>query len=180
MTRVIGVVGPSGVGKDTLMAALADCEPRLALIRRVITRPATAGGEDFEGVTEAEFAARCAAGEFVLDWAAHGLCYGIPAALPVGRDGLVNLSRSVLRQAAQVFGPGFTVLALQAAPEVLAARLLARGREDAATIAARLARRVDPLPEGLDVVTLDNSGPLALTVAAARAALYPNSGRRAI
>lgn len=179
-SRVIGVVGPSGVGKDTVMAALAAAEPRLALVRRVITRPSTAGGEAFEAVTEAEFAARQAAGAFALDWAAHGLRYGIPAGLPADRDVLVNLSRAVLTRAAQVFGPGFMVLALQATPAVLAARLAARGREDAAMIAARLARRGDPLPDGLQVVTLDNSGALADTVAAARAALYPASGRRAI
>ena len=119
----------------------------------------------------------------LLEWAAHGLRYGIPAALPERRDALVNLSRSVLTQAAVVFGADFTVLELTARPEVLAARLAARGREDAATIAARLARQV-ALPAGLAVVSLDNSGALADTVAAARAALYavgdPDSGRRAI
>lgn len=177
--RVIGVVGPSGVGKDTVMAALAAAEPRLALLRRVITRPEALGGEPFEGVSEAEFAARRAAGAFVLDWQAHGLCYGIPRGWPAGRDVLVNLSRAVLGQAGAAFGPGFMVLELTAAPEVLAARLAARGREDAASIAARLARQVT-VPEGLAVLRLDNSGALDATVAAARAALYPDSGRRAI
>lgn len=183
LPRVIGVVGPSGVGKDTVMAALVAAEPRLALVRRVITRPSEAGGEDFDGVSDPEFARRHAAGAFILDWAAHGSRYGIPVTLPAGRDALVNLSRGALAQARDVFGPdtgrAFMVLELTAAPDVLATRLAARGREDAPAIAARLARTVD-LPAGLDIIRLDNSGAVAATVAAARAALYPDNGSRAI
>ena len=40
--RLFAVVGPSGAGKDTLMAAAAH-RPGVALVRRVITRPAEAG-----------------------------------------------------------------------------------------------------------------------------------------
>ena len=47
--HVIGVVGPSGVGKDTVMHALAAAQPGIKLARRVITRPVEAGGEEGEG-----------------------------------------------------------------------------------------------------------------------------------
>ena len=56
--RFIAIVGASGVGKDSVMAALAASDPRLRLVRRVITRPSAAGGEDFDGVTEDAFHAR--------------------------------------------------------------------------------------------------------------------------
>ena len=41
---VIAVVGPSGVGKDSLMEALRQADPSIKLMRRVITRAPEAGG----------------------------------------------------------------------------------------------------------------------------------------
>ena len=77
---IFAVVGPSGAGKDTLIQGALAARPDLRLVRRVITRPTDAGGEDFEGVTEDDFAARRRAGDFALHWQAHGLSYGIPKA----------------------------------------------------------------------------------------------------
>lgn len=166
--RLICFVGPSGVGKDTVMAAYA-ARHDARLARRVITRPADAGGEDFDGVTPDAFARQQAAGAFALSWQAHGLSYGVPqsvrADLQAGRDVLANLSRAVLTQAAEVF-PGMIVVHLTAADEILAARLLARGREDSADIRQRLARSQMRLPEGLNVIEIDNGGALAETLRA--------------
>lgn len=177
--RLFAVVGPSGVGKDTLMRAARAAHPALVLARRVITRPSEAGGEDFDSVTEAEFDRRRAAGAFVLHWRAHGLRYGIPAAvradLAAGRDVLFNGSRAGLAEAAAEF-PALHILHVTARPEVLAARLAARGREDAADIARRLARTPglpQGLPAGLPVTGIDNSGTLDAAVAAFLAALQP-------
>jgi len=174
--RLIAVVGPSGVGKDTAMAALSLRCPRLHRVRRVVTRPAEAGGEPFEGVTEAAFADRLARGDFLLSWRAHGLSYGIPrtvlARLGAGQDLLANLSRRVLVEA-QAKVPRLTVLALRADPAVLAARLRARGREAGAALDERLRGREIALPPGIDTIRIDNSGALDDTVAAALDALYP-------
>ena len=160
--RFFAVVGPSGVGKDTLMEAAAARVPGLRLVRRVITRPASAGGEDFEGVSEAVFEARAAEGAFALHWQAHGLRYGVPVSvredLAAGHLCLVNLSRSVLADAQAMF-PGFAVVHLTAPVGVLAGRLAARGRESAEVIAARLARAGFALPDGLsDVIRVENTG----------------------
>lgn len=174
--RLVAVVGPSGVGKDSVMQALVAARPGLRCVRRVITRPADPGSEDFDAVDEIEFVRRMAAGAFVLEWRAHGLSYGVPATLTddlaAGRDMLVNLSRSVLGQAARAF-PGMVVLRLSASPEVLAARLQGRGREAAADIAIRLARGGADVPPGVPVVEVRNDGPIADTVARALAGLYP-------
>lgn len=165
--RFIAVVGPSGVGKDSVMAALAARDARFAVVRRMITRPDEAGGEDHTSVTEAEFDRIENAGGFALSWRAHGLRYGIPSTvkddIARGRDVLVNLSRAVLG-AAQARFDRFAVLSLTAPVEVLAQRLAGRGRETADQIADRLRRAASPLPKGLPVIQIENAGPLDQTV----------------
>lgn len=174
--RLIAVVGPSGVGKDTVMTALAKAAPRLHIARRVITRPNDAGGEDFDAVSADEFAAIRDAGGFAISWSAHGLSYGIPVQikehLKRGEDVLANLSRGVLSDVNLQF-PGFLVLALSADTQVLASRLAARGREDQDDIARRLQRADYPLPEGMPTSRIDNSGALTDTVKQALHQLYP-------
>lgn len=157
------------------MEALVAAEPDFHRVRRVITRMPGAEGEDFEAVTRASFEARRDNGDFALWWEAHGMLYAIPASvhrtLAIGVDALANLSRAQLAQAAAVF-PAFHVLHVTAAPEVLARRLAARGRETVEEVRARLARQV-PLPTGLPVTVVDNGGRLADAVEQALAALYP-------
>lgn len=174
--RFIAVVGPSGVGKDSVMQGMAARDPRVVLARRVITRPSDAGGEDFFGVALSEFQARLSAGEFALSWDAHGLHYAIPATVEAqlqdGRDVLANLSRAALIAAKGRFAR-FKVINLTAARDVLAARLVARGRETSAQIAGRLDRASAAFPEGIEAHHLDNSGPLDQAVQAALDHLYP-------
>ncbi len=173
---VIAVVGPSGVGKDSLMEALAATDPKLCLMRRVVTRPPEGGGEGYDAGSEGGFAQRAAAGRFSLRVPAPGLQYGIPRSIEdlraAGQGVLVNLSRAVLLQAQEIFGD-FIVLSVTASPQVLAERLTGRGREDAAEVQRRLARASKPLPAGLRrLYQIDNSRDLADAVTAARAAIY--------
>ena len=150
------VVGPSGAGKDSLLnAARRDlaADPRFRFVRRTITRSADPGGEDHEPVTEAEFLTR----DFALQWGAHGLRYGIPADIAtdiaLGIVVVANVSRGVIETAAARYPT--RVIEVTAPPEVLAARLAARGRESAADVAARLTRSVR-LPESVPVETVMN------------------------
>lgn len=176
--RLIAVVGPSGVGKDSVMAGLHDALPSIHLVRRVITRAPGLGGEDYDAVSVAEFEALVRDGAFAAHWGAHGLFYGVPVdvlgRLAQGTDCLVNFSRTALRDAARTF-PRFLVLNVTAAPETLAKRLAARGRETPDEIAQRLAEAQKPLPRGLNVIHLSNDEPLAETIARAVALLQPAS-----
>jgi len=160
---LILVVGPSGVGKDSILAGAAERlqdEPRVIFARRLITRTAAAGGEDHLAVSPAEFARRRAAGELILDWSAHGLDYGLPdelaAMLEAGRSVVANVSRGVVADARKRLAPTLLV-AITASPETLAARLAERGRETADDIGSRLRRAGAPV--AADVV-IDNDGPL--------------------
>ncbi|EBA07008.1 phosphonate metabolism protein/1,5-bisphosphokinase (PRPP-forming) PhnN [Sagittula stellata] len=174
--RLIAVVGPSGVGKDSVMQGIAAASPTVGLVRRVSTRDAAAGGEVFDAVTPTRFGEMRAQGAFCLSWQAHGLSYGIPSrVLEAVRDGaelVANLSRSVLPEAQAQF-PCVVVLNLTATPETLAARLAGRGRESAPEIARRLARAGYALPAGMTRIDVSNDGPLERTVTEALARLHP-------
>ncbi|QUS37003.1 AAA family ATPase [Falsirhodobacter algicola] len=167
--KVFAVVGASGAGKDTLLAALQARRSDLTVLRRVITRPERPGDEPFEGVDPATFAARAAAGDFALIWEAHGLRYAVPRPKGVAGTVLFNGSRSRLGDAARAFA-GLEVIHVTAPLEIRAARLAARGREDPDDMRRRL-RRAAPLPPGLTVHEIDNGGPLDHAVAAALAVL---------
>jgi phosphonate metabolism protein PhnN/1,5-bisphosphokinase (PRPP-forming) len=175
--RLVLVVGPSGVGKDTLLdgarAALAE-DPSVVFARREITRPADAGGEDHDHVGEAAFRARWTEGEYLLAWEAHGFGYGLPvslaAELAVGRTVVANVSRAVLDEARRRFGR-VRVVSISASPATVARRLADRGREDAAGIEARLARADLFAAQGDDVIEVLNDGSPVEGVAALVAAI---------
>ena len=174
--RLIAVVGPSGVGKDSVIDGLCGVRPDLHRVRRVITRDAGAGGEDFDAMSQENFDAMAAKGQFCLDWSAHGLRYGIRTEvlmrLAQDEDCIVNLSRGVLADARGLV-PDLVVLELRASPKMLRQRLAGRARETEAEIAARLARDAACVPADLTVVRVSNDGPLEDTVTRVLAALYP-------
>jgi len=174
--KVFAVVGPSGAGKDTLLAGVAAACPALHWARRTISRAEVAGGEPFEGVPVEEYEFLMKSGVFALDWAAHGLRYGIRKAefsgLTQGRNVLFNGSRATLARALEVF-PDLTVLRISAPSKVLAERLAARGRETAAEIEARLARASYEVPDGIPVIDIANDATQAVGIARLLAALQP-------
>ncbi|MFM2355823.1 MAG: phosphonate metabolism protein/1,5-bisphosphokinase (PRPP-forming) PhnN [Pseudomonadota bacterium] len=170
---IAAIVGPSGAGKDTLINAACRLRPDLRLVRRVITRPSGAGGEDFEGVTEDEFERRRALGDFALCWQAHALSYGIPKVQLLGPGTILfNGSRAILSEALRNF-PGLRVILVTAPDAVLARRLSARGRETEADIAARLERAGFSLPDGIIAETVVNDGTIEAGASALLAALQP-------
>jgi ribose 1,5-bisphosphokinase len=157
-TMLILVVGPSGAGKDTVLGMARrqlTGDRRFRFARRAITRPADAGGEDHEALSETEFARH----DFALQWQAHGLHYGIPvdvtADLARGIVVVANVSRAIIAEAADRFP--VQVIEVTAPPHILAQRLAARGRETADDVMQRLARDV-LLPDHIPVFKVTNDG----------------------
>jgi phosphonate metabolism protein PhnN/1,5-bisphosphokinase (PRPP-forming) len=170
---IFAIVGPSGAGKDTLMRGALVARPDLRLVRRIITRPTEAGGEDFEGASPEDFDRRSANGDFALTWAAHGLRYGIPwNDLQGPEDVLFNGSRAALPQAMRVF-PDLRVILITAPARVLAERLAARGREAASDIRARLDRATFEMTPGIAYQTVMNDRTPQIGIARLLAALQP-------
>jgi ribose 1,5-bisphosphokinase len=161
----IAVVGPSGAGKDSLIAhaktMLAE-DPRFDFPRRIITRPADET-EACDSMTPEAFAAAQVRGAFALHWQAHGLHYGIPASieaqLAAGTSIIANVSRSMIPQIREMYRDPVIIL-ITADAEILAQRLQARQREAAEDQASRLQRSASvTLLEEPDIV-IENNGTL--------------------
>lgn len=163
--RLLYVMGASGAGKDTLLRQVRETLRRddaILVAHRYITRPSSVDEASIE-LSRDEFVRRAGLGCFAVHWQSHGLHYGvgveIDAWLQAGTVVIVNGSRAHLMQTHERY-PGLRAVRVSVAKEVLAQRLLERGRETPEAIAARLERAAKefPLPTGLQVMQLDNSG----------------------
>lgn len=164
------VVGPSGVGKDTLLDGARErlaADTRFRFSHRDITRPILASGEQHHPVSFDEFQAKQRAGEYALSWEAHGFRYGIPTDvtdhLANGTAVIANVSRGVIDEARQRFVP-LRVISISAPRDILEARLVTRGRESDGDIATRLDRAAAYRVCGSDVIVFSNVGPVGLSI----------------
>jgi len=173
MRQLFYVIGPSGAGKDSLMLAARETldGEAIAFAHRYITRPATAGGENFVGLSKAEFLLRDAKGLFWLTWTSHDLHYAIGyevlSWLRSGLTAVVNGSRAYLPKAQQLCALADVQLVpvwVQCDPPILAQRLRARGRESEAQIEERLTRAAQFVAPD-NALLVDNSGSLQQALA---------------
>jgi ribose 1,5-bisphosphokinase len=158
--RLILVVGPSGAGKDTLLAlAKAACaeECNIVFPRRVVTREASSS-EDNEQISPEAFREGLARGDFAMHWEAHGHCYALPHSVQddirAGRTVVVNVSRMVVDALRRAYAD-VVVVSVTAPPQVLAERLAMRARGSDGRIEKRLQRAVD---DAVPDITILNVG----------------------
>ena len=157
------VVGPSGAGKDSLIDGARDVLGDFVFARRVVTRPHGSPGEDHEALDETGFAQLDEQGGFLITWSAHGLRYGLRHdlldALSQGRHVVANGSRAMVDMLSTRV-PRLVVVEVSAPASVLAARILARGRETPDEVAKRVMRQVEPTSADVEVLTVLNDGTL--------------------
>jgi ribose 1,5-bisphosphokinase len=160
---LVVVVGPSGAGKDTLIAmarALCADDPDIVFARRIVTRPPSVA-EDHDSVPPSQFDAAIGQGAYAFWWEAHGLKYGLSAAIDMelraGRTVVCNVSRAVVRRLRERYAD-VTVVLVTAPKEVLLARLAARGRESEGDVAERVDRVVPAVDDLRPDIVIENIG----------------------
>jgi ribose 1,5-bisphosphokinase len=160
---LVVVVGPSGAGKDTLIAlARARCadDPAIVFPRRIVTREPSAA-EDHDSVSVPDFDRAAGQGAYAFWWEAHGLKYALPAAIDAdiraGRTVVCNVSRAAVGALRERYARVTAVL-VTAPKEILQARLAARGRESGHDVAGRLERTVAAGEDFAPDVVIDNVG----------------------
>ena len=145
------VVGPSGVGKDTLLDGARErlLGNRWFLFpQRIITRSADAGGEDHIPATGEEFEQLLASGKLMHHWSAHGLRYGVPISVKAQLDAGINVVLNTSRKELAAFRKmhcEVVVIHISASASAIEARLRTRGRETDVEIQGRLARMTESL-----------------------------------
>ncbi len=143
--RFVLVVGPSGAGKDTVLAGVKlRCagDPAIVFPRRIVTRPAS-DAEDNDSLTPKAFDSAIGNGAFAFWWQAHGLKYGIPRTaeddIRASRTVVCNVSRGVIGTVRGRYAYVATV-EITAPADVLATRLAGRARDTDGSLDARLRR----------------------------------------
>lgn len=141
--RLLVVSGPSGVGKGTVIRALAE-ETSFHLSVSATTRnmrPGEVDGENYFFLTEPEFR-KWVAADRMLEWAEYaGNLYGTPRApveahLEAGRDVVLEIEVQGARQVKMAMPESILVFILPPSIEELEKRL--EGRGDTANVAERL------------------------------------------
>jgi len=170
-TRLYFLVGPSGVGKDTLLKHLkmhqySSKQPIVA--HRYITRPVGEGNENHIELAEFDYYRRKEADLFLFDWQSNGYLYAVGREVKkwvkLGNDVIVNGSRRYLQTAREIY-PSLIPIWMTVSEDVLRQRLLERGRESEEQIEQRILhnRELEKLKQN-DCVFINNDQTIEDTI----------------
>ena len=143
---VIVIVGPSGVGKGTLIRELQDRIPELAYSISATTRkprPEERDGTDYYFLSEADFQAKVTAGEFVEHAQYSGHWYGtlrseIDRHLAAGKPVILEIELQGARQIRERLPEALEIFIAPPSLKALQARLVGRGTDTPEQVAKRL------------------------------------------
>ena len=153
-TKVILIVGASGVGKDTLIKeAKKELKKKFNFIRRYITRKPDKSEKNFfledsafEILKENDF--------FISCWDAHNNLYGISKDSIKNKTNIISISRSKISDFEKNFDKVY-VINITLNDTELKRRLIKRGRENIKEIEKRLERKYDKI-EARNLIVFQN------------------------
>lgn len=146
MAKVFVITGPSGVGKGTLIRALRDRVPELALSTSATTRaprPGETDGVDYFFLDRDEFNRRADAGEFVEHAVYSGNRYGtlrseLDRHLSAGESVVLEIEVQGARQVRAAMPEAVLLFIAPPEPAELRQRLERRGADSEEAITERL------------------------------------------
>jgi len=147
------VSAPSGAGKTSLVAALLDQDPTLALSVSYTTRPRRSGeidGVHYHFVDHARFDAMIGEGAFVEYARVFDHAYGtaertLRETLDQGQDLVLEIDWQGARQVRKRFSDAVTVFIVPPSLTALRERLRGRGQDSSSVIDGRMAKAKDEL-----------------------------------
>ena len=168
------ISGPSGVGKDSVLAALRERTPEAHYTVTATTRPPREGeaeGADYYFYSEDAFLRLLEEGAFLEHASVYGRYYGVPkapiaAALAKGRDVLMRVDVQGAATIRALVPQAITLFLLTDSREELEARLRARKSDGEAELQRRIATaraEMERLPE-FDYAVANREGHLDETV----------------
>jgi guanylate kinase len=155
---LVVVSGPSGVGKSTIVAALARRHPQVVPIVTATTRPLRPGeidGVHYHFMSTEEFERLRASNGLLESAQVHGHWYGTPldqirGILRAGRDAILTIDPQGARAVRWLVPDALLLFVMPPSLDDLDARLSQRGSEDAASQALRRHNAVDEMAAAND------------------------------
>jgi guanylate kinase len=141
------ISAPSGAGKTSLVHALLDTNPQIALSVSYTTReprPGELDGKDYHFVSRETFLEMATHGEFLESAEVYGNLYGtsqtwIRRAITNGQDILLEIDWQGAAQVRRLFPDCVSIFILPPSITALGQRLKERGKDNDAVIAKRMA-----------------------------------------
>lgn len=154
-TKIVLIVGPSGVGKDTLLRyAREEFGNKLNFAKRYITRKSDLNESNYY-IDNYAFEILKHNGYFASSWNAHENYYGIAKRFINPGMNIISISRSKIKDFENQYNNVYTVN-ITIPKELLKQRLFFRARESEDQIEKRLSRNYEKI-EAKKLINFDNS-----------------------
>jgi guanylate kinase len=189
MTGTLFIISaPSGAGKSSLVNALLERDPGIALSISHTTRaprPGDVDGVQYHFVDRATFGAMVARGDFLEHAQVFGNAYGTSRAavepiLAAGRDVLLEIDWQGAAKVRHVMPSAVSIFVLPPSRAELTRRLRARATDDDATIEKRLAASREEIAHAPEFDCIVVNDRFDQTLVALQAIVRAARGRRAL